>query len=170
MNEDSGDAKRSIPERSAQTILLMDALRKLANPGDFVPYASLSAVCGRNVQKEGRCYLASAVRALLHEEGLLYVTVYAQGIKRGGAGVALDCGRQSVAKIHREGRRGIKKMGSADLSKLDNEGRVAFNAVGAALGALSLVSQSRSVEKLRLACATEQRKLELKETLQQFGG
>ena len=161
----NGNSKKNpFTERSITTSLLVDALRKTT---DTATYAELSAACGIDV-KGNRSSLYSAMRIMLRQEGVLFVTVRNSGVKRATASEAVACGLGSIGRVHNEVKRGVTKLASADISKLDNEEKVRFNAAASILGALNLMTQNKSVKRLEVACTPKQDKLTYVETLTAF--
>jgi len=159
--------KWTIVERSIATAMLVDLIAKGAAE---YSYADLSRQAGGNVQAE--CYgnLATAVRVVRKEHGLCYQTVRNVGIKLMESKDAATTGMASITKMHREARRGMERMGCADLSSLDNNQKIQFNAVASGLGAIGLMTQPKAIARLETAVAKHDGKLALADTLKEFGG
>ena len=159
----------TIAERSHLSNLLIEELRKV-EPGGSIPYKQLSDVCGRNVQRDGYCYLATARRVLLREHETDFATVPKVGLKRVEPNEAAGIGAHSITKMHRESKRGLKRLSVTKVGELDRMEMTKFNAVASGLGALYLMTETRAVKRLESAVDKTQAQLGLKDTLAQFGG
>lgn len=164
---ENGKQRRSIPERSMETSLLVDFLSAATC---LVTDDQLSKACGADVRKEAHSNLQSARKIVLSEQGRWWKRIRGVGYEPSIPSDAPALGRYSIGRIHRESRRSLKRIGGCgDLSKLTNEERIRADAVASALSALGQFTQTATVKRLEAACQQKADKLLLGETLKQFG-
>jgi len=158
--------RRSIPERSMVTSLLVDYL---SHQDGFVSDGALSKVCGADVTEEARGNMTSARKAVRSEKGQWWKRVKG-GYEPCTAKDAGPLARYGVDSMHRTAHRTVKRVeGCGDLSGLDNTERVHLNASLSAVAAIAQFTQSRTVKRLEAACQQKADKLLVGETLKQFG-
>lgn len=159
--------KFTIPERSAVTGLLVELFSRGENE---LSYEAISAhVQVNDIRKSNPGALHSARRIVRRENGIDYATIRGFGFKKTDSACAIGIGRQSIQTIHKTSKRGLERMGCAPLEKMTNEEKVQFNAVAAGLGALNVITQSRTIKRLENAQQVLPEKLSLENTLSLFG-
>jgi hypothetical protein len=158
--------KRTIFEVGATTTLLVDKLQAVEG---YISYNELSDAAGANVQKKGRGSLTSARRIMQRDHGKLFLTVRGEGLRVANEYDAKAIATHSIRKTHSEMRRGMKRIQTLDIGKLDNEERKEVFAGQSLMGAVYLMSQRKSVTKLIDRCAEANKELAFSETLKEFG-
>ena len=154
--------------RSIDTQLLVDRLT-MATEGEIIDYATLSGIIKRDVTNGARGSLIQAMRIVLSEHKIVFATVRKVGIKRLSASESVDLAGTSVTKIHREAKRGAKKIQAVEYDKLDQGGQLKHNATAAVLAALHESTTRKRV--LQVEKAVENRtKLAVAETLAALAG
>jgi hypothetical protein len=175
MEQELTDKKRKcVAEMSTETRLLIHQLEQafIKETKDFVSYADLSKVVGRNVQKEARSSLTTARRYVEREHQVVIQVISKEGLKISDdfAGV-LD---GSIEHIGRQSRKNSRRIINA-LSKPDrtinNGDRLQIDARLSQLGAIGLFTKPKSREQITGYIQKHQRgELSVPETLQLFTG
>lgn len=140
---------KSIRETSVDAQALAKVL-EAAEPGDVVPYATLTATIRKNVQKEGYSTMDSARRLLLREKSMVFESVLNVGLKRlDGSGI-VSLGPDANGRIRRTAGRAIKKMaciGEA-YEALSKDEKSSYNSNISALGAVKLFTGAPSIKRI----------------------
>ncbi len=140
---------KSIRETSVDAQALAKVL-EAAEPGDVVPYATLTATIRKNVQKEGYSTMDSARRLLLREKSMVFESVLNVGLKRlDGSGI-VSLGPDANGRIRRTAGRAIKKMaciGEA-YESLSKDEKSSYNSNISALGAVKLFTGAPSIKRI----------------------
>jgi len=155
---------RSIPERSPVTAALIDYLRQEPTALDD---AALRTIAGMDVggQGRGRGYLLSARRYVEREYGLVYLRIRGVGLRLQTAEDSVETGACSVRRMHREGKRGIKKMSCADRGQLSPQDQIRWDTqftllaaafVGTHRRARALIEERVAARRSALACALQE--------------
>lgn len=150
------------------TKMLIDKFRE-TEEGVTITYAELSAYLERDVRKEARSSLNSAIRYLINE-GIVMGTVRREGIRRYTTEeIAKGAGIHSLKKINRECKRGIKKLGCVAGKELSNEARIRMNTDISILGMTHECSKPKNVKKLEYKVQNnEAKQLPVAATLEAF--
>lgn len=134
---------RTIAGLSADSQTLITELRKVAE-GETVTYTHLSSVIERNVQKEARGCLYTAVKTLRRDDGIVFDTVRGFGIKRlTDSEISRTIGKRSIRKINRESSRTLKKLECTDSSNLGRSDSISLWTDTAILGAIHEASKPK---------------------------
>jgi len=150
------------------TKMLIDKFRE-TKEGVTVTYDELSTYLERDVRKEARSSLNSAIRYVLNE-GIVMGTIRREGIRRYTADeVAKGAGTHSIKKINRESKRGLKKLGCVVGAELSNESRIRMNTDVSILGMTHECSKPKNVKKLEYKVQNnEAKQLPVAATLEAF--
>jgi hypothetical protein len=147
--------------RSIDTTLLAERLSKLGE-NEVVEYQELSSLIKRDVTGPARASLMSAIHVVLAEHKIVIGTIRKVGVKRLNAADSVDAASASVGKIHREAKRGAKRIEAVKYEELNQGGKLKHNATAAVLAALhegTTTRRIKSVEKTigerQLISATE---------------
>jgi hypothetical protein len=160
---------RTVPSLSIDTKMLTDRLAKLGT-GEMVPYAELSSLIGRNVQKEARGNLMSAMRRLL-ADGSVFGTVRGQGVKRLTDLEIVGCGPEIIGRVRRAARRaGAKLANIQDFDALPPEAQTTHNMALSVVGVLAHMTKAGTVRKLEERIEAGRQALPLRRTLEVLGG
>jgi hypothetical protein len=139
--------KKTINELSIDSKVLFEALSEV-EPGAICPYAALSDRIGRDVQREARGNLDTAVRLMRNEQGVVFDTVRGVGLKRlhleGWDGI----GQRAIVSIRNAGRRAVTKLNLAPLGDLDREQKTRVLAASSVLETVRHFSKPAQVQKL----------------------
>lgn len=154
--------------RSIDTTLLLERLAK-CQEGETITYADLSACIKRDVQGAARQALRSAIHIALAEHQMVFGTVQKIGVKRLNATESVEYASSSVNKIHREARRGAKRVAAAEYEKLDQSGKQKHNATAAILSAMAECTKANRVKLVEKAVENKH-KLAVAETLAALSG
>ena len=163
----SEDKKRSFTERSATTSMLVD----------FVSTAEGQITDEQLMHAGGLPDGDSVVRAMqrvrkivLREHDVWWKRIPKVGYEKSIPKDAIPIGRDTVARVHHASKRGMQRIGGCgDFKELTPEERSSMNATASALGAIFVVTQTRSLKRLEGACAAKADRLQLGETLKAFG-
>lgn len=150
MSESNGNGRsiRSIPERSTETMLLVERIRALG-VGDVLSYADMSKAIGRNVQTESRHNLVSACRILNREEGYLVVAVRNVGVKRLPPSEFHTIAQASIKSIGRKARRtGRRIRFASEDAEMDHDTQVRTIASLSALNAIASCTKTKKLKAL----------------------
>lgn len=158
---------KSIPEMSADTRAVVDYLRKETEP--VVPYAKLNELTGRSLNGKHRYILISALKHLLANDGLVYGAVRGVGIKRLNDTEIVAAGSETLPRIRRAARRGIKRLTSVqDFNALKPDDQTKHNALVSVLGVMAHAAKPKSLEKIEERVQQAKASLPLKRTLEAF--
>lgn len=160
---------KSIPEMAIDTKLLFQRLQK-AFVGDLITYPELSEIIGRNVQKEARGCLISAMRVALYNE-MVFGTVRKVGIKRLTDRELAGIGEGVRLHIGRVARKAVRKMTMVNnFETLSNEEKIRHNTGVSMLGAIGHITSSKQAKSLEGKVSSSLEALPLQKTLQAFMG
>ena len=146
MSNEDATKKRGHFERAYETGLFVERFRKLETD-EMLTYGELSVMVGYNVQTK-RSHLDSARRIILAEENVLIETIHGVGLRRSGNTGALGAGTRSRERICRESRRGLRRLGCADIAVMDNAQRLQFNGTAGVLGVLQECAKPKTARQL----------------------
>lgn len=163
MNED----KKTIPQLDVDTQLLVKRLLDTKD-GDIITYRELSKLIGENVQTDKRHLLYSAQRILIRDHSIVFGCVMNEGIKRLNAREVATLGSHHIRRIHGEAGRGMRKLATVNVDKLDNAQRIALLTHCSFLGAIRQMSNANRVRRLQGAVSRANERLSLQETLEAF--
>jgi hypothetical protein len=155
------NTKRSIPEASAATLLLVQRLSE-ATPGQTITYAELSNIAGGDVRKDNRASkrLHSARKITLREHKRLFGAIPNEGLKCLDDSGKLGAARADVSGIARKAKRAEKKLMSVDnYGALSAEERRRYNATLAQVNLAQMVATENAGKKLVAAESGETQKL-----------
>lgn len=154
-------------ERSAVVALLAEFLSR-GYPE--LSYDQISEHLGmQNIRREKPGAIGSACRIVRREHGIDYCTVRGVGLRRADCEASIAVGRAAIASVHRASRRTLQRLGCAPIAEMTNGQKIAFNAVAAGIGAIGMITQSRTVKKLEAAQSVATERLSLENTLRVFG-
>jgi hypothetical protein len=133
---------------SPETAKLHDAL-KLVPFGETITYATLSALIGRNVTKEGNSKLSSARRIALRDDGAAFEVIRQVGLRRIPADEAPQIGTAARRKIRRASHRAVKGMVAVAQSSngLSPDAQRKLSAEVSTLGLLAAIATDKATEK-----------------------
>jgi hypothetical protein len=146
-------------QASIEARLMADRFSK-AQIGEIVTYDELSKIVGQDVRGQHmRSRLHTAIRNTLRDHRAVFGVVATVGYKRLADDELPKLGEASIAKIGRESRRTLKKMGAADFSKMSRAGLSEWNANASHLGLLSEVTKPRVAKAITAATEKAQQQL-----------
>lgn len=161
--------KHSIPQMAVDTRLILQRLEQ-AQPGDLISYKELSGMLGRDVQREARSNLMSAIRAALSSE-MVFGTVRNEGVKRLTDSELAGVGEGTRAHISRTARKAVRKMTLVEnFAGLTNEEKIRHNTSLSMLGAVGHITSSRQSKLLESRVSVKLEELPLQKTLEAFMG
>jgi hypothetical protein len=141
------------PKTIRETSVDAQALAKVleaAQPGEVVPYATLSAVIRKDVQRAGYSTMDSARRLLIRDKGMVFEAVLNVGLKRlEGSGI-VALGPDANGRIRRTAGRAIKKMACIGTAydSLSTDEKSSYNSNISALGAVKLFTGAPSIKRI----------------------
>lgn len=140
--------KKTIAELSVDSNLLFDAISK-AEAGQVFTYLELSAIVGRDVTKEARGNLYTAIRKARNECGIVFATTIKVGIKRLADTEIAAVGDQALHRIHSTAIRTSRKLTCVvDFDAMPNESKVKHNTALSMFGAISQATRPQAVRKI----------------------
>lgn len=142
-----GEMKRSIPELSVDTQVLMRALREVA-VGETIAYADLSKLISRDVQGRARGLLNTARRRLELDEQMVFAPVIGEGLKREDDMGILAMGQRDIQHIRSTARKVTRRCALVDYDKLPAEAKRTHNVVLAQAGVLAYMTKAPVVKQL----------------------
>jgi hypothetical protein len=167
MTDNSNGKRRSIPERSMVTSLLLECVvaRKTGTVNDDV-LAKAAGITELEVVPK----MQSVCRILLREYGETWKRIPKTGYERAKPMDAVAIGVSAVSRMHNTARVADKRMGGCgDIKTLPNESLVKLNAAHSMIGAIGQFTQVKTTKRLEAACQQKADKLLVGETLRQFG-
>lgn len=161
---------KTIPERSSETQLLVMRFRKLVHE-ELITYHDMSVAIGRNVQKEGRGNLTTAMRAAEREEGIILATVYKIGVKRLTPDAIPTVGFHGLKRMRNIARRARKRMEHAAANEvMSDEAKRQVFACTSTMRVTEELNKPRSIKKLESRFASmDLVTLPIAKTLEFFG-
>lgn len=153
------------PILSIEIRAIYDHLRQ-AN-GELIAYCTLSALVGRDVQKEARHSMERARKKLFREEGIYFVAEHGVGLRRCDDTAKVDVGKSYVSKVKRSVDKGRRVTASInDYAALDKVKQVEHNATLSMLGAVSAMMTPQKYKTLKSNVEKAQAQLPLAKTLE----
>lgn len=142
---------KSIPEMSLDTRTVVELLRKVET-GEVIKYKTLSEATGRDIAGKHRYILASAMRVVLHRNGIVFAAVAGEGMKRLADEEIVAVGAQAIASMRRAAKRGVVKLSSVrDFDAMPAEKRIQHNATMSVLGVIAHVGASSQLKRAATA-------------------
>jgi len=158
---------RTIPELSVDTQILERKLQS-AEPGEILPYEVLTASIRRCVRTEAYSNLQSA-RRRLERAGCHFETVRGVGVKRiPNEDVPATTKAFAMTKIRRISRRSARRLLSVDYNRLSEGAKVIHNTALSVFGAVSAVTQPKTLKRVAERVREQHQKLPVAETLALF--
>ena len=123
--------------------------------GNTVTYETLSKRIGRDVQKEARGVLTTARRITQREDSIVFEAVRAVGLRRLTGNDFAELGKSTVKRLGKGARRLRTKLKVADISRMDDQGRISMAASAAIANAFEHASKQSTVKRLEAAATSE---------------
>jgi len=162
------EQKKSIREASADARLLYKRLSEM-NSGDFVSYAELSAIIGRDIQHEGRGYLNTARLMCEREDSKTFGIITNQGLRCLNNGEVINTAAHAVTRIKRASRKSIRRLQCVnDISALSNDEKIRLNTYASILGVMATMAKGSSIKKIEARVQETQEQLPYIKTLEAF--
>jgi hypothetical protein len=157
-------------ELSVETRLIVQRLASL-KIGEFIAYAELSEIIGRDIQYGARHVLESARRIVQRENKILLECVYNQGLKRLDDIGIVGSTQCSVLKISNLSKRGVAKVLCLhDMSALPPGDKASLNARISIMAMVAHVTKTKNVQLIESKVAATQERLPLMKTIEAFMG
>jgi hypothetical protein len=150
MDRRKGDVVVSRPtfEKSLDTTTLEVFLREVPS-GEFVSYAKLTSVVGRDVRRSSAKAALQSARTSLLREQIRFATIRNEGIRRMTDAEIAHSGAAEIRGVHRRATIGVKRVAAVrDFDALPNDAKIKHNVSAAHLGVLVHVSNSRQTSRL----------------------
>jgi hypothetical protein len=157
--------KKSISELSYESKLVAERLRELA-PDEFVSYADLSQLIGRDVQHH-RTHICTAMKICLHEN-IVIKAVRNEGLKRLTDVSVIHVSEKFAGHVRRGARRVRREIISVDYDRLPRGEQIMHNARLSQIGALSFFSTEHNLKKIEKKVEEAQKQLPIGKTLDIF--
>jgi hypothetical protein len=155
---------QSMLEVSANTSLLTERLSKL-QPDEMVPYVELNKTIGRNVQKEARHHLTSAMHRVLMLHQIYICSVRNVGVKRvtpeQNAGLTPEQARLKLNRAARRSRRALDCISDAEYKLLPNDLKIKLGAGRALTGMIMTASNFHKKKLLENSVKDGEKKLQM---------
>jgi hypothetical protein len=153
--------------RSADTRFIIQKLRPL-RVGEQISYAELAAAVSRPVGEiDGS--LASARRALLREDSMVFGTVRGVGLRRLSDTDIVRTSAAVTKRIRRAARRGVRVLAAVnDFSALPRDDQMRHSASVSVLAAIAEMTTDKSLRKIESVTKEAVRELPFAQTLAAF--
>ena len=142
---------QSMLEVSANTSLLTERLAQL-EPGEMISYTDLNKIIGRDVQKEARHHLTSAMHRVLRLNQIYICAIRNQGVKRvtpeQNAAITPTQVRLKLNRGARRGRKNLDCITDAEYKLLSNDQKVSLGAGRALMGMIMNASSPSKAKAL----------------------
>lgn len=159
------EEKKTLAEMSTDTRFILQRLQK-AEEEEVVTYEELSTIIGRDVTKKARPNLQSAMRAALRDR-MVFECVRKIGVKRLKNSQIPDVvSTNTITRIRHQARKGVRKLGCTDVSKLTRSEQLRMYASMSMLGTIASVATEKKVQALEKVCVGGE--LPLAKTLEAF--
>lgn len=116
--------------------------------GQTVTYEELSKIIGRDIKKEAKSALYTALKHLQKESRFVFGTIKGEGIKRLDNAEIVSLSDKARNAIRRTARRTVKKIVCADYDKLTNEFKIKHNAAISVFGVMTELTFDKSMRKI----------------------
>jgi len=146
--------KKTIPEISSETRLLVAKLESivLGPARNTAEYQVLSSACGRDVQREGRHNLRSAVAIVERDRECALECVHGVGIRRMNDEDVPALGEHARKGIHRKARKAVRRMARATRNaELSSDAQAKLVAEMSVSGAIALFTRPRRFKRVEQA-------------------
>ena len=147
---------------------IMELLRTV-EPGGFISQSMIAMASGKEDFDACRGNLQSAVIYLEREDGIGFLVVRGEGLKRYVTGDATNTVERTRQSLNRKTKRGLRKLGCEKYEELDTAKKTKFNVGAALLGALTLITRADTTRRLKAATELTQKRLDFTETLKAVG-
>lgn len=128
------------------TEALVELLRGV-DEGEMILYPDISATAGGDVQGPSYRYLASA-RRIVAKEGLVFLTVRNEGLRRATPSGALEESERRRGHIRRAARREGDRLARIEYERLTAVEQRKHTALGAAYALVAAAATKRALNKL----------------------
>jgi len=153
MAEDDGNGnRRSIPEMSVDTRLLIERLSRV-EIGDFVSYKELSEVIGRDVQGAARGNLTTARHRLEVDDAIQFGPVVGKGLTRLDALGVMGGSDGRIRHCNRTMNKEARRLARIDPETVPKEKRPELHIKAAHVQILGHLSKPKTQKKLEAKLA-----------------
>ena len=137
-------------ELTASDAATIRSLLQECKPGEIVSYDAMTAAIGRDVHQR-RHAIAKALRALMSEARVVFSAVRGVGYQRLDDAGIVATGADSLQRIRRTSRRGVKKLVCVDFENLSPEQRLSHNTRMTVLAMVGDATSGASVKRVEAA-------------------
>lgn len=160
--------KRTIAEISIDSRILYDRLSKM-DIGESISYAELSALIGKDVQREARGNLNTARNQARREHGMVFGAIIGVGLKRLKDEEIVGEGLKTVKAIGRASRRAMGKLVCVqDFDAMPTQAQTKHNTMLSILGVMNAMARPKRIFQIEASVEAAQKKLPIKQTLEAF--
>lgn len=146
MNRTSSPSFVASPDAEILYVNLVAEATK--DPGAVITYEWLSTTISRDVSKEARHLLNTARRRALSKNRMVFEVVRGVGVKLVSDTEMVKLAAASRKKAGKAAKRGLKKIETVELTKLDQDQRTRLVAEATVLSMQAEAAKERSVKKL----------------------
>ncbi len=139
-------ARRTPGMTEAEVATILNLMREVS-VGSILNYATMTDALGRDVRKQCKTALRSALRRSVGE-GMVFDVVPTIGYKRLNDGETIAVSRKIVPHIRRVTKRTLDKLATVDPESLDNAGKIDYSSTVSAISTLSFFSSTSNVRKI----------------------
>ena len=163
--------KRAIQELHIDSRTLYDRLEKVELINPIITYRELGDLIGRNVQKQARGNLYTAIHMMQREHTIVFGTVKGIGLKRLNDEEVAHTGGGVLQHIKRATTRGIRKLICIeDFNSLPNEAKIKHNASLSILGVFREMTKQKKIKQIESKVNETQLQLPIVKTIEAFMG
>jgi hypothetical protein len=167
---DTDTKQKTVGVASYETQQLAKRLKVAVDAEDYnvIPYSELSAICGFDVQRDGRSYLKSAREIVERDTGRLLAVVPTEGVKLATLEEQTAIAPDVVQRLKRATTKGLKRVARVQMDKLTDEQRRECHTAASVLGAVHLFTKPKSIARIESAVDKAMDKLPIGDTLKLF--
>lgn len=137
-------------ERSENVSIIVSILAE-KKVGEEVGYEELSAAVGKNVQRESRSSLSSAMRIVQNESGAVFGTIRGVGVKRLSDTEISRLAPSYLRRSHNAAKTGRNKLRKADTSNMSEAEKLTYYAGSSHLAMIAEATTERASKKVLIA-------------------
>lgn len=139
-----------------------------AQPGQVISYAVLTALIGRDVQREAYTALSRARQMVQDENRMVFVTLHGQGLRRADDDTIVRTTTGQIQALHDETRRIQRRLACVKPEGLSADAAVTYRQNVALTGALAHFTAPDTQKTLREYSRQSARPLPLAATITAF--
>jgi len=159
--------KSTIGQINVETQDVIDYLSK-CKVGDIITYQELNRIALGDTQAEKRHVIQTARKRLLADYEMVFDVIMKVGLKRLSDQEIVETSASGFSRIRRIAKKRSCQLTVVNYDELSTEKQIEHNTNLAAYGAVSFMTQSKQIKKIKGKIENHNEKLQIGETLRLF--